>query len=121
VARRLLNLRDVPEDESDEVRALLDAHAIEYYETPPSRWGVSMGGIWISRDGDYPRARELMDEYQADRAERMRADHAARKERGEAKTFAAVFRERPLQVLAYLTGAAAIIAVMLWPVWLLLR
>ena len=29
---QLLNLRHVPEDEAEEVRALLDAEAISYYE-----------------------------------------------------------------------------------------
>lgn len=120
MAKRLLNLRDVPDDESDEVRALLDAHVIEFYETPPSRWGISMGGIWISRDDDYQRARSLLDDYQADRAQRMRAEYLARKERGEAETFVTVWRQRPGQVVACLIGAAGVIGLMMWPVWLLI-
>jgi len=45
----LLNLRRVPDDEADEVRALLERHDIPFYETTPSLWGVSAGGIWLSR------------------------------------------------------------------------
>ncbi len=48
MSKLLMNLRHVPEDEADEVRALLDEHAIAYYETKPSRWGISSGGIWIA-------------------------------------------------------------------------
>lgn len=121
MAKRLLNLRDVPDDESEEVRALLEAHAIEFYETPPSRWGISMGGIWLSRDGDYPRARDLLDDYQADRARRMRADYAARQRRGEVETLATVWRQRPGHVVACLIGAAGVIGLMMWPVWLLIN
>lgn len=120
MTRRLLNLRYVPDDEADEVRALLDDHAIEYYETPPSRWGISMGAIWLSEDADYQRARALFDDYQTERAARARAEYTARKSRGEIETFTTVLRQRPGQVLTYLLGAAAIVVLMMWPVWLLM-
>ena len=32
-------------DEADEVRSLLEGHTIDYYETKPSLWGVSGGGL----------------------------------------------------------------------------
>lgn len=121
MSKRLLNLRDVPDDESEEVRALLDEHAIAFYETPPSRWGISMGGIWITRDGDYPRARSLLDDYQAERARRMRAEYIARRQRGEVDTLRTVWRRRPGQVLACVIGAAGVIGLMMWPVWLLIN
>lgn len=120
VSRQLLNFRNVPDDEAGEVRDLLDENGVEYYETPPNRWGISMGGIWIRHDGDYPRARALMDEYQAERAERARAAYRARKQRGEVETLATVIRDRPVQVLAYLAVCAGILVLMLLPVWLLL-
>ena len=54
MSKLLLNLRNVPDDESDDVRALLLAHRIESYETQPSRWGISYGGIWVSDDTGLP-------------------------------------------------------------------
>lgn len=120
MARLLLNLRNVPDDEARDVRALLDEHAIEYYETPPSRWGISMGGIWLRNDADYPRARETMDAYQVERAERARADYAQRKRNGEIETFAGVLRRRPAEVLGYVAVAVGIIVLMMWPVWMLI-
>jgi hypothetical protein len=121
MARQLLNLRNVPEDEADDVRAFLDEHRIQYYETPPSLWGLFMGGIWIHRDEDYPRARALMDDYQARRAAAARAEYAARKRAGQAETLLTTFRRRPLKVLIYLALAAGILILMTWPVWLLAR
>jgi len=121
MAKRLLNLRNVPDDEADDVRELLAGHAVEFYETPPSRWGISMGAIWLVRDDDYPRARTLFDEYQVRRANQARADYEARKRRGEVETFIAVCRRRPVQVGIYLLGTACIIALMMWPVWLSLH
>jgi len=118
MARLLLNLRNVPEDEAREVRELLGEHAISYYETPPSRWGISMGGIWLRRDADYPRARGILNEYQAERAARARQAYAERKRNGEVETFAAVLRRRPGEVLAAAVLAAGIIVLMMWPIWL---
>lgn len=120
MAKQLLNLRNVPEDEADEVRGFLEEHAIEYYETPPNRWGITMGAIWIRHDGDFPRARTLMDDYQAERARRARAEYRAREQRGEVETLASVVRERPAQVLVYLALCAGILVLMLLPAWLLL-
>lgn len=120
MAKLLLNLRHVPDDEAREVRALLEEHAIEYYETPPSRWGISMGGIWLRHDDQQPRARALLDEYQAGRAARARAEYAERKRAGQVETIAGVLRRRPGEVLAYAAAAAGIIALMMWPLWMLL-
>lgn len=121
MARQLLNLRNVPEDEAEDVRAFLDAHRIEYYETPPSLWGLFMGGIWIPRNEDYPRARALMDDYQARRAAAARAAYAARRRAGQADTLLSTLRRQPLKVLTYLSLAAGILLLMTWPVWLLAR
>lgn len=119
MARLLLNLRNVPEDEARDVRTLLDQNAIEYYETPPSRWGISMGGIWLRDDGQYARVRALLDQYQDERASRVRADYEEKKRRGQVETLAGVFRRRPVELLAYAAVVAGIIALMMWPVWML--
>ena len=37
MSKLLLNLRMVLDDEADDVRAMLDANRIEFYETQPSR------------------------------------------------------------------------------------
>ena len=47
MTHHLMNLRHVPDDEAEEIRALFEAHEVRYYETPPSRWGISMGGFWV--------------------------------------------------------------------------
>lgn len=120
LAKQLLNLRNVPDDEADDVRGFLDEHDIEYYETPPNRWGITMGGIWVRHDEDYPRARALMDDYQSERAERARTEFRARQQRGEAETMATVIRDRPVQLLVYGLVCVGIVILMFLPVWLLL-
>jgi hypothetical protein len=41
MSKLLLNLKMVLDDEADDVRAMLEEHDIAYYETAPSRWGIS--------------------------------------------------------------------------------
>ncbi len=121
MAKLLLNMRMVPEDEADDVRAFLGEHRIAFHETKPSRWGISHGGIWVSEDADYPRARQLMDDYQAARQARARAEQARALADGSADTFAAVFRREPLRVLAVLLGIAGLLLLVALPVALLWR
>jgi hypothetical protein len=40
----MLNLRNVPDDEADDVRALLDDHDIAYCETSPGFSNISKKG-----------------------------------------------------------------------------
>jgi len=121
MARLLLNMRMVPEDEADDVRGFLEAHGIGFHETRPSRWGISHGGIWISDDRDYPRARSLMDDYQAERQARARADRARAVGDGTAETFADVVRREPLRVLLVGLGIAGLLVLVALPIMLLWR
>jgi hypothetical protein len=109
MSKLLLNLRMVLEDEADDVRAMLDAHRIEYYETRPSRWGVSHGGIWVTHDQDIVQARQLMAEYQAQRRQRVRDERAAALRDGTAETFAGVLRREPLRVVSTVLAILALL------------
>ena len=120
MSKLLLNLRDVPDDEADDVRRFLDSGGIAYYETRPSRWGISAGGIWIRDDGDVAEAKRLMVEYQRERQARAREAHAAAERNGTAETFADVLRTQPTRValalitIALLLGLLAVPALLLW-------
>jgi hypothetical protein len=99
MSKLLLNLRMVLDDEADDVRAMLEAHGIEFYETRPSRWGVSHGGIWVTHEQDVAQARKLMADYQSQRRERVRTERAAALREGTAETFGTVLRREPLRVV----------------------
>lgn len=119
MAKLLLNLRMVPDDEADDVRAFLREHAIAFHETRPSPWGISYGGIWIDEAADHPRARKLMDDYQAARRASARAAHAEAVRDGTADTFADVFRREPLRVLLVAVAIVFLLALVALPVVLL--
>ncbi|MCR6686986.1 DUF6164 family protein [Pseudoxanthomonas sp.] len=117
MAKLLFHLRNVPDDEADEVRALLDAHALDWYETRPGPWGVSAGGLWLRDAGAYPRARQLLDDYQRERRSRARETEA----REGRQTFLELLRTRPGFVLPRLLAILAVIALTLALPWWLLR
>jgi hypothetical protein len=119
MAKLLLNLRHVLEDEADDVRAMLDAARIAYYETPPSIWGISAGGIYVKDNDDVPEAKRLMAEYQAKRRKRVRAEHEAAVRAGTAETFWTVLRNEPLRVVLTVLGIAFLVALMALPAILL--
>lgn len=119
MSKLLLNLRNVPDDEIDDVRAMLDAARIEYYETRPSRWGVSYGGIWVTHDHDMAEARRLMADYQGKRQARVRAEHAAAQNDGTAQTFRDVLREQPLRVVLTALAIVVLLGLVALPAFLL--
>lgn len=111
----LLNLRDVPDDETADIRGLLDQHQIAFYETEPNRWGISAGAIWIKEDADSVRANELMASYQAARASRARAEYASAKNDGSVETFWSQMRRQPLRIVMILFAIAIFVGLSLWP------
>jgi hypothetical protein len=64
----LFRLNDVPSDEAHEVRELLDAAGISFYETSAGNWGISVAAIWLAEEEDFARARLLLNDYQQQRA-----------------------------------------------------
>lgn len=119
MSKLLLNLRNVAEDEADDVCALLDANGIAWYATQPSPMGLSAGGIWVREDADHPRAKALMAVYQGERAQRVRAERAQALEDGSAETFASLLRRRPLYVLSTLLAMLLVASLVLLPFVLL--
>ena len=120
MAKLFMNLRNVPDDEADDVRGLLRAAAIDFYETQPSPWGISSGGLWIKDVDQFARAKALMADYQSTRRDRARAQQATDEREGRAETFLGLLQARPGYVVGMLAAMAAIIVLTLALPWLLL-
>lgn len=121
MAKLLLNLRYVPEDEAADVRAFLDAAGLEWYETRPSPFGISQGGIWLRNNDDLPEAKRLMADYQRDRQTRARAERARAERDGTAETFADIVRADPVRVAMIVLAIVFLIGLMAVPGYLLSR
>ena len=111
----IFNLRNVPDDEADEVRALLDGNGFETYETEPSPFGVSSGAIWLTDTTQRDAAKRLIDAYQSERARRVRDEHAAERREGRAPSWIDAMRARPGTTLLLIFAIAAVLAISAWP------
>ena len=121
MAKLLLNLRYVPEDEAADVRAFLDAAGIDWYQTRPSPFGISQGGIWLRENDDLPRAKALMADYQSERQARARAEQAQAERDGTAETFADIVRADPIRVVLIVVAIIFLIGLMAVPGYMLSR
>lgn len=110
MAKLIFKLRNVPEDEADAVRKLLDENGIDYYETSAGNWGIAMPGIWLRDQRQQQEAGELIDEYQRDRARAARQDYEQQKALGQHKRVLDIFLEAPLKFVFYW----AVILLVLW-------
>lgn len=111
----VFRLRNVPQEEAAEVRALLDEHEIEWYETTAGNWGVAMPGIWVSDVEDLPQARQLINDYQQQRSESQRKHYEEGLRSGETPTLLQRISAQPLQMGGIIVFCLFILYVMINP------
>jgi len=111
----LFRLRNVPDDEADEIRELLTAHGIDWYETPAGKWGISMPAIWLRDDSQLQRAGELLFEYQLQRSQRIRNEREQALREGRAETILDRIQREPLRFLLYAIGILAVLYLSIKP------
>lgn len=109
MAKLLFRLRGVPDDEAREVRELLEANDIDYYETTAGNWGISMPGLWLRDEDLLPRARELLDAYQEQRAREARAGWEEDRELGRTPTQWQMIRQQPVKAALCLAAVSVIL------------
>jgi hypothetical protein len=102
LATLLFRLRHVPDDEAEEVRALLEQHEIDFYETSAGNWRISMPAIWIRNDDQLAQAKQLLDQYQQTRYLNAREQYEQLKKSGEQRTLWRNFLDAPFKVAFYL-------------------
>ncbi|SFP71965.1 hypothetical protein SAMN05216419_101521 [Nitrosomonas cryotolerans] len=105
----LFRLNGVSDEEVTDVRELLAHNEIDFYETSPGNWGVSVPAIWLRDDDQLQKARVLLDEYQAARTLRIREEYARLKKEGKSKTFIDKIKESPIQWVAHLVAVLLVI------------
>ncbi|MCB1560366.1 MAG: hypothetical protein KDI75_04655 [Xanthomonadales bacterium] len=121
MAQLLINLRNVPDDEADEIRDLLDEHGLAWYETEAGRWGISFAGIWLRDDTALRQAQELLDGYQRERLQRVRAERDQAVADGTQATLGTELRRDPLRLLLAALGILMMLGLVALPAFLLSR
>ena len=115
MAKLIFSLKNVPEDEANDIRELLGTNDITFYETPPGNWGISAPGIWLKNNDDEDKAKQLIADYQEQRSVSQREQYQQLKSEGKHRTIVAVLKEDPLRVILYLAVVALILYVSIKP------
>jgi len=111
----LFKMRQVEEDEADEIRALLHDANINFYETNNGRWGLGFAAIWLPDDKQLKTAKAAIDAYQIERTTQARADYKALCLAGEQPTMWNKIKAHPVQVLLYALAVLVIALISMLP------
>ncbi len=115
MAKILFRLRQVPDDEADDVRQLLDDHAIDWYETSAGRFMISFPAIWLRDESQEDRARALLAEYQQERVQRVRSERAEKLANGELETLSQRIAANPAATILVLFAIVFILYISITP------
>lgn len=109
MATLIFKLRQVPEDEAEDVRQLLTDHRIDFYETDAGNWGISMPGLWLNSDEDATQAKSLIEQYQQERSIAARSHYESQLLEGKATTLLEKFLQQPLKITGLFLFCAVIV------------
>ncbi len=115
MARLLFKLAQVPDDEAQEIRMLLNEHQINYYETDAGFFRVGLDAIWLADGAQEQRARELIHAYQAERAIRQQQNYAQLVEAGQVPSLWEHFCAQPLRFMALVIAIIFVAGLTLLP------
>jgi len=111
----IFRLRNVPEEEANQVRSLLDESRIDWFETSAGNWGIGMPGLWVKNADDATRARELIDSFQQELETAEKARFRELQKSGRAPTLVESIQARPFAMLAILIFCLFIIYISINP------
>ena len=111
----IFRLNGVEDDEAADVRRLLDEQGFAYHETTGGFLGLGVAGLWLLDTSQKQAARALIEQYQRERSARLAAEYQALCRSGQAETTLQRALRHPLRTLFYLSGAAAVLYLMLVP------
>jgi hypothetical protein len=115
----LFKLRGVEDDEADDIRVLLEAHEIDFYETTNGRWGLGFAAIWLHDETQLEQAKALIHTYQVQRYKDAQAAYTKLCEQGEQPTVWKKIKQNPIQVLLVLLAVLIVAIFVLSPFVLL--
>ncbi|MFC3116671.1 DUF6164 family protein [Cellvibrio fontiphilus] len=115
MARLLFKLAQVPDDEAQEIRNLLDEHQIAYYETDAGLFRVGLDAIWLADGSREEEARKLLGDYQSERAARQQQNYAQLVEAGQAPNLWQHFCAQPLRFIGLVIAIIFVAGLTLLP------
>lgn len=117
MAVKLVSLRNMMEDEVDDICELLDELGFDYYETPAGLMGLGAAALWLKEKDDLAPAKAKLKIYNQQRQQRVRAEYEQLKGEGKQRTILDEVKENPFRFVTYMAFAAFLIYVTLFPFW----
>jgi len=102
MAKLIFKLKSVSDDEAEDIKNLLSENEIEFYESPAGNWEISMNALWLNDEAQYAQAKQLIDEYQVKRSQRIRLETQQKIDLGEHETFSQRLFNKPVQIFIIL-------------------
>ncbi len=99
MAAQLFQLKNVPTDEAEEIRQLLEQHQFDFYETHAGVFGFSMPAIWLHDESQLEAAQRLLFDYHQQRYQQARENYLTAKDSNEHETLIRKIRRQPLRFL----------------------
>ena len=99
---KIFSLKNVPDDELDEIRNLLVENKVDYYEYPGGKWGLSMPAFWLNDDSQSEQAKLLIDQYEQKRSLRIREEYDKLKMEGKHQTLIEKVISDPIRSVSYI-------------------
>lgn len=118
MAKKLYPLRNVPDDETEEMRILLREHDIDFHETSSGFFGIGTAAIWVNNVAQFDLAKELITGYQKQRFAQSHQHYLEQKAAGIQTRFGDLYRRNPATVITYILIALFLIILMTLPFWL---
>jgi hypothetical protein len=117
----LFKLNNVPDDEAMDIRELLEANDIYFYETHAGMWRLGLDAIWLTDNTNEEKARELIKGYQAERSANEQKNYAELVESGQAPTLWQNFCHSPLRFVALIVAVIFVLSLTLAPFGMMLK
>jgi len=99
MAKLIFKLKSVSYDEANDIKNLLTENKIDFYESPAGNWEISLHALWLNDEAQYVQAKQLIDEYQLKRSQRIRLETQQKIDKGEFETFFQRLLNRPAQFI----------------------
>ena len=115
MAKLIFKLKSASYEEADDIKNLLTENKIDFYETPAGNWGISMNALWLKDEAQSIQAKQLIDEYQLIRSQRIKLETQQKIDNGEIETFFQRLLSRPVQFITILAIILFILYISIMP------
>jgi len=115
MAKLIFKLKSVSIDEADDIKNLLTENKMDFYESPAGNWEISVHALWLYDETQAIQAKQLIDEYQLERSQRVRLETQQKIDKGEYETFIQRLLSRPVQFIVVLAIIVFILFLSIMP------